>query len=384
MKSRTSASGGKRSRRSRAAAALLRVALVAGAWTASSCAPSGFATETLVNTVRILASSSQPAYAQPGSTVTVQVLAFDGRPTKAESMNVYWVPLVCEDPANDAYFSCFQQLAGGDAGAPAAGDGGAASAGIGALKPGVDLTPFLPDAGPSFQFPMPADVVTRHTPVPGEASPYGLAILFNVACAGHLELLPPDPSSDNPQRVPLACFDANENQVGPDDWVLGFTRVYAFAPDAGANGVPITNANPIVSSIDIAGSQSGVMPASDTIQYTARQPFVVTHCAADGPPCQAVSIGPVVPDRSWELTQQIDANGNPQHEEIWADFYSSLGQLSAGTTLLYDATQGSVGGPSVTDLQFTPPRDPGSGLLWIVVHDSRGGASWVTVDVTVL
>jgi hypothetical protein len=372
---------GERSRRSRAVAALLRVALVAGAWAASSCAPSGFATETLINTVRILASSSQPAYAQPGSTVTVQVLAFDGRATRAAPMSLYWVPLVCEDPANDAYFSCFQQLAGGDAGAPDAGDGGVGSAGIGALKPGVDLTPFLP-TGTSFQFSVPADVVTQHTPVPGQAAPYGLAIIFNVACAGHLELLPPDPSSDNPQRVPLACFDASENQLGPDDWVLGFTRVYAFAPDAAANGVPITNANPIVSSIDIAGSPSAVTLEPNTTQYTT-QPLVVTHCAAGGPPCRDVSIGPVVPGSSWELTQQIDANGNPQHEEIWADFYSNLGQLSAGTTLLYDATQGSVGGPSVTDLQFTPPASPGSGFLWIVVHDNRGGASWVTVPVDV-
>jgi hypothetical protein len=179
---------------------------------------------------------------------------------------------------------------------------------------------------------------------------------------------------------PLACFDPNENQLGPHDWVLGFTRVYAFAPDAGANGTPITNANPVVSSIDIPGGPFAVTLAPNTTQYTT-QPFTVAHCAGSG--CQNVSLGPVVPESSWEITQQLDPKGNPEHEEIWADFYSSLGQLSGTTTLLYDATQGSLGAPSATDLQFTPPVDPGSGFIWIVVHDNRGGASWVIIPVVV-
>ena len=76
-----------------------------------------------------------------------------------------------------------------------------------------------------------------------------------------------------------------------------------------------------------------------------------------------------------------DANGNPQHEEIWADFYSTFGQLSNGASLLYDATKGSIGAPSVTDDTFTPPGEAGNGFIWVVVHDNRGGASWVTIPV---
>ena len=37
----------------------------------------------------------------------------------------------------------------------------------------------------------------------------------------------------------------------------------------------------------------------------------------------------------------------------------------------------------MTDNQFTPPNTAGNGFIWIVVHDSRGGASWVTIPVTV-
>ncbi len=117
--------------------ALLNGLLLAGAWTASSCAPSGFADETAVATVRILASSSDPVYAQPGESVNVQVLVVDGRPSQAQqaqALTTYWIPLVapfqCVDPPNDAYFACFQELLGGDAGAAGAeADGGAASQG---------------------------------------------------------------------------------------------------------------------------------------------------------------------------------------------------------------------------------------------------------------
>ena len=382
MKCRGVTSTRTRAARRRGATLLGRALLLAGAWTASSCAPSGFASETLVTTVRILASSSDPGYAQPGSTVTVQVLAVDGRPNPPEPMTVFWLPAVCEDPVDDAYFSCFQGLGSGDAGAPA-GDGGDASSGIDGLPAGTDITPFL-SRGPSQSFFIPSDVVSRHTPVPGEAAPYGLGIVFNIACGGtSVRLLPVDPTSDNPQRVPVACFDAQGNQLGPDDSVFGFSRIYAFAPDAGANGTPITNANPTISSVDVAGSPFAVtlMPGT-TVGYDTPT-FTTSHCGGTGARCANVNIGPVVPESSWELTQQTDVNGNPQHEEIWADFYSTLGQISGGATLLYDATTGSIGAPSVTDLQFTPPDDPAVGTLWIVVHDNRGGASWVTIPVDV-
>ena len=145
------------------ARAIASAGVVAGAWLSSSCAPSGFAAESLVQTVRILASASidlttlnpmtnpSPSYTQPGDTVGLQVLAYDGRTTQPEPMTIYWLPFVCEDPEDDAYYACFQQIgAGEDGGAPDGGDAGvSASGGIGALRPGIDLTPFLP-SGPSY------------------------------------------------------------------------------------------------------------------------------------------------------------------------------------------------------------------------------------------
>ncbi|HEY8090534.1 MAG TPA: hypothetical protein VIF09_21885 [Polyangiaceae bacterium] len=360
--------------------ALLRGLVAAGgAWWCTSCAPSGFAVESLVQSVRVLASGADPVYAQPGQSVNVQVLAFDGRSSQPEPMQVYWLPFWCKNPADDAYFACFTQLAD-DGGAPEGGpEEGGAGASLGQLRPGVDLgsIPGLLQKGPTFQFAMPSDIVTMHAP--GSHPPsYGLAILFNAACAGHLEYIPP--SGNNPQQVPLGCFDQAENQLGADDWVFGYTRVYAFAPDA-LDGGPLLNQNPVIDSVDVQGQSLAVSVAPTTTQIYTTQAISTPRCSGS---CPSIPIGPIVPPSSWEVNpEETDVHGNPLHEEIWADFYTTFGSFSGDTGLLYDATSGSIGDAGTTDNQWTPPSTPGTGFIWIVVHDDRGGASWVTVPVTV-
>jgi hypothetical protein len=350
-----------------------RTALALGAWTWGSCAPSGFRDETLVQEVRILASSANPPYATPGAGVDVSVLAYDGRATQPEPMNVYWLPFVCEDPPNDAYYACFQQLEGtGGAGADAGADMDAGAGALGKIGPGVDLTPFLP-SGPTFHFQMPPDAVTAHNTVSG-SDPYGLAILFNVACAGHLELVPVDPSNVNPQTVPIGCFDQNHNQLGPDDWVFGFTRVYAYPADSG-----VTNTNPVIGGVDVEGQPLGIAPGLG--QGYLAETLTSSRCTANSQSdCPHVHIGPVVPSSSQE---SYTLNGNATREEIWADFYATFGKLDDAARLLYDVGKGSEGDPSVTDNQWSPPSDAGDGTIWIIVRDNRGGASWVTVPVHV-
>ena len=69
-----------------------------------------------------------------------------------------------------------------------------------------------------------------------------------------IEIVPLDPNNPNPQQVPIGCFDANHNALGPDDWVFGFTRVYAYND--------VANANPTISSIDSAHSPGAPMKDS--------------------------------------------------------------------------------------------------------------------------
>ena len=96
-----------------------------------------------------------------------------------------------------------------------------------------------------------------------------------------------------------------------------------------------------------------------------------------------MAIGPVVPASSWEGTLQTDVNGNHEHEEIYADFYSTFGQFTGDASLALRRHQ-RLDRRSQRHRQPVPAADdPGSGFIWIVVHDNRGGASWVTIPVLV-
>jgi hypothetical protein len=351
----------------------------------ASCAPSGFADPTQITTVRILASSSDEPYAAPGSDVTLNVLAYDGRTTKPEPMQIYWLPFVCENPPDDAYYNCFEQIemgGGSDGGAPRGGDAGS---GVGSFigAGGVLNVP----TGTSYTFTMPSDAVSSHSSEPGTKYPYGLAVIFNIACAGHLQIVPIDPNNINPQTVPIGCFDSSGNQLGADDWVFGFTRVYAYDESyiQMAN-----NVNPQVSYVDIGGKHLQVTAQADAPQiYTTPacdSPtgcLTMPHCTGDGSTCQ-VPFGPSVPKSSWNTNpEETDINGNAVHDEIWVDFYATFGNLGDEARLLWDSTTGLVGPTSATDSLFQAPSTPGTGTIWMVVHNDRGGASWVTMPVLV-
>src|SRR5215472_4048336 len=174
----------------------------------AACNAGNFEAESKVDTVRILASMADQPYAQPDASVKLTVLDFDGRPSKPEVMGTWWLPIPCINPKDDEYYQCFRELAGdggigGDAGADAGTDSGS---GAGRIGPGVDLTPYLVP-GTSFSLTLPPDIITSHPPPIGvDKDPYGLAIAFNMACAGHIEIIPLDPSNLSAQQVPVGCF----------------------------------------------------------------------------------------------------------------------------------------------------------------------------------
>jgi len=365
----------------REASAVLRAVVAAVAWWSSSCSPSGFSAQSLVQSVRILASSADEPYARPGDQVHVTVLAYDGRPAdqrQGAPMNLTWLPgsgsvvIPCINPPDDAYYGCFSRFrstasavspgglqdAGADSAAPVGSQDAAADSAAGVALP-VTAT---------SEFTMPLDVVTSHPPVAG-TSPYGLAYLFNVACAGQVQVVPAGP---NPQQAPIGCFDDAGNALGSDEYVFGFTRVYSrLAPDGGY----YSNANPVITGVDLP-------PCTLAVQGSVPS-FVAPPIAALCIPssCPRVTIGAIVPESSWELNPlNVDSNGNPLHEEIWADYYATFGGFNSQTRLLYDPSTGVVSG---SDTEFEPPTlgpsDVHDGFIFAVVYDDRGGESWVSI-----
>jgi hypothetical protein len=316
----------------------------------TSCGLGGFEAESKLDSVRILATKVDKPYAQAGDTVTMETLAVDARADKSRPMTLYWIPFPCINPTNDLYYVCFQQLQGGGSGGGGMGGGNPAA---GVLKPGVDLSPFLPQ-GPTFSFKLPDNIIDAHPPVEGAVDKYGLAIVFNVACAGHIEITPFNQATQ--QQVPLGCFDDNHDPVGPNDYVIGLARVYAYQSR--------TNQNPTLDGITFQGQPIDVS-----------QGIVVDTCLqqhrAD---CPEIKIDVQVPETSWELNPgDIDADGTTHHEEVWVDFYSTIGDFDGGARLLYDTKVGKI---DDTANKYRAPRDPGAGFMYVVVHDNRGGVAW--------
>ncbi|MCL2447840.1 MAG: hypothetical protein FWD17_02710 [Polyangiaceae bacterium] len=360
------------------------MAVVAMAWAASSCAPTAFAGQEILAGVRILATSAEPSFAQPGEVVHLQLLAYDARSPadRADAgLRVDWLA-GCRDPANDAYFACFPPLSPGeifgvdgdagfaDAGAPPS-DGGAAGCPGLADDAGIAV-PLIAQAS----FTMPPEAVTAHPVTPG-ATPYGLAFIFNIACAGDAGLLPISPGNINPQQIPFTCYDPAGNIRSPDEWVLGYSRVYAYAPDAGPDGGAVRNQNPVIDGIDLSGAASPPCFSGAAPSYVAA-PITIPPCV--GGSCPVVQIGPILAADSQETNPVTGLR-----EAVWVDYYTTFGTLSGPTRLLADPTAGLITIRDKIDTKFQAPvpgpNDPHAGYLFLVVHDDRGGVSWVTVPV---
>jgi len=337
---------------------------------AVSCSNVDFEPANHLASVRILAVRADNPYAAPGETVELEVLAVDARKAKPSPMKISWIPFVCANPINDLYYACFAQLAGGGAGAGAgagtgadggAGGGSGAGAGIGGLlRPGVDLTPLLP-SGPKYSVKLPSDIVMSHPKVEGTDVPYGLAVVFDIACAGHVELVERDPG--NPQSPPLACFDAAHNRLGPDDYEIGFSRIYAYDTRR--------NQNPVI---------DGVIKDGAPVDLAAGIQIPPCTLKRRGD-CPKIKIDVAVPASSHELHDgDVDKNGVTQREQIWASYFNTSGSFNSEARLLYDTRQGKI---DDSGNDFQAPPEPGDLTAWIVVHDNRDGVDWVTFPIHV-
>jgi hypothetical protein len=246
------------------------------------------------------------------------------------------------NPPGDDYFGCYPAMRG-------------------QFPANRDLSGVLPE-GTQWSFTMPADAIAKANPRPGAAEPYGIAFAFVMACAGHVQYSPVDTSTSSPLTTPFGCYDDANHRLGPDDFVFAFARVYAFES--------LRNANPVIDHVSIGGETAGA------------QGVTLDHCtASDENHCSTSEVDTVVPDTSWELDPgTLAPTGHSAHEAIWVDYYVTGGQLDDDSVVLFDALAGKV---SKAGDGYAAPLSAGPQTLWAVAHDTRGGASWVSVPVNV-
>lgn len=342
------------------------LALVASAIAMFACGGE-FQPKSKVDSVRLFAVRADKPYARPGETVTLEALVTDQRRDKPRAMKVYWIPVVCLNPRDDLYYLCF--TAGGDGGAgnptrliPI---GAAADAGLGGgmggagglqqIPTGVDVSAFLPQ-GNTLSFKMPDDAIQPRT----GSDPYGLAVVFNVVCAGQIRFGTIDPAR-GPQQVPIQCTDEEGNLLSPNDYVIGISRVYSYEKRV--------NTNPVIQKVTHRGADVDLNAG-----------ITVEKCrdVKKRMDCPEIKIDIRVSDESWEENVGEVTRGQQLREQIWASYYTNIGEFENDARLLFDTRSGRV---SESEVVFRAPADPMDGTMWMVVHDNRGGASWVVLPI---
>ncbi len=329
-----------------------------GAVLLPSCS-GGFDPASKIQSVRVLGLKADKPYAKPGDTVNLEILAVDRRPKQDREMRVYWVPLVCTNPLNDAYYACF--LPGTQLTDPQGAPLGAGSGGGGLAPGGGDVTSLLPK-GNTFSYVVPSNAVTSHKVVPGSTGPYGISIVFYLACAGRVRFATRDEASANPQQVPLLCTDEEGNALGADDYVLGFWRSFSYDDRP--------NANPVIESVKIG----------DQVVDATKPVSVETCTKANAMECEGTKLTVVVPPSSQE---EKPYDPDAPKERVWVSTFSDVVDVDGSQRLLYDSQKGAI---LDNPVKLTAKGDAvgKSGTVWLVVHDNRSGASWTSLPVTVV
>ncbi len=297
----------------------------------TACANNNFDPQSLVRSVRILATRADKPYAKPGDTVQLEALAVDGREQKPEPMTVFWIPNPCLNVGS--YSDCYADLAK-------------------QFAPNKDLTPQLV-SGATLSVQIPPTALAPDQTV-------GTANVFHMACAGYVQYVGLE---DSPAGIPFGCFDKSGNQLGSDDFVFAYARIFLFRDRI--------NKSPIVEEVLLDGS-----PADPN------EGFSLERCNVTGEvECPETSLDVRVGPASQEVdTSASDLGGQKLKEQIWVDYYVTAGAVGNDLRLLYDANAGALTDTATT---FQAPKFPFEATLFAVVHDNRGGIDWRVIPIQV-
>jgi hypothetical protein len=333
-----------------------------------------------VNTLRVLAVQKDKPYARPGESVSLQLLWHDPRSALAAgpAPEIAWLA-ACENPPGDLFERCFEQFQ--------------------TLSPEQLLERLsLPTAGATshndrFTFTTSADVIaSRPPPKDPELIPYGITYVFFAICAGRLSVA-------FGESFPLLCyeerdgndgFSAGDARLGPESFIVGYSAVFAYER--------VGNANPTLSGIEFNGAVFSSAPSDGTTNLPARDLCVGDSCSAaaaednetscvdaltldacDG--CGKVGLKPTIARSSAETdTVASTLSGSTLTEQMWVNYYTSVGEVDDDVRLLNDAGRGWA---DAYGTQYSPGAQPGVGYLWAVAHDNRGGAQWLRLRICV-
>lgn len=312
----------------------------------------------VVNTLRIVSVEVDKPYALPGETVNFDMTLADGRSAEdlSDFTNILWIG-GCTNPPGGAYYGCYESL--GPLFASIA-DGGPPPEGLIGGGPGVT----------TFNLEIPEDILDE-VPEPNYGPKIGTAFVFFIACGGEFGVVEQD-GDTSASFFPIACFDDEGRQLGPEAFIPGYTQVFVFEDER-------PNSNPRVDGLlvdDELLAEDAVISASTCdIAIEDRQR---TGCSApdEFTECTSLTIDVQVPDEAAETDPEAtDIDGNALGEVLWVSYFASGGQFENDVKLVADAADGIVGD---RETRWVPPEEPGIYSIWAVVRDNRGGSKTVT------
>lgn len=291
------------------------------------CDP-GFRPETLVENLRFIGVSTDPANLRPGESARVSSLILD--PSRAAPPTVLW--LGCEaDPFNLNRSPC--------ANPAVLQDPSTLTGGTGTLPPGVSLIGL--NANATYTVPaglfdvLPAEDPRRQT------GTVGLIVALAIA-----ETVSPAATPEELQAL-FARVQAKEVKS-----ILTLFRV-AISEST------VRNTNPAVDALVVAGER-----------WPAGARFFVR-------PGEPVTLDVAAPDASFE-PYVLQAPGGPEEktERILAAWYSTSGRFSEASTALREGVKTIFTAPGAKASDPVPERR--TGALYTVLRDTRGGQAWRT------
>lgn len=325
---------------------------------ASSSCSTPFDPPSVVNTLRVISVEIDKPYAQPGDTVSFDMTLADGRSAEdlSDLTNIVWIG-GCVNPPGGTYYGCYESL--GPLFADLA-EGGVPPEGLIGGGPGVT----------TFSLDVPEDIL-EEAPEPNYGPKIGTAFVFFIACGGELGLV--DQSGDTSASFfPLACFDEDGRQLGPEAFIPGYTQIFVFEDER-------QNANPIVDGLLVDDE----LLEEDAVLTVGTCPIALADrqrsgCSApdEFEECTSLTIDVQVPEEAAELDPDAtDAEGNQLTEVLWVSYFASGGQFEFDIKLVADASKGLV---EERTTRWVPPEDPGIYSIWAVVRDNRGGSTTLT------
>lgn len=285
------------------------------------CAPD-FDPGSRVNTFRVLAQEMDAPFAKPGETVNINSLSYDprGRP-------VTWAWGACVNPAASTVQGCLDKIAADSA--------ATGSSPVLAQGPGLS----------SFSYSVPADTLDS---LPEGARQSALVGVLSIACPGDLSF------EQQSHELPFACKEAGTGRVMElDEYVVGLKRIQVRSTDR--------NQNPQIEQVLFDGEE---WPEDEIKQIVPCNTDGNDYKACDSTSQHKIGARPTAASVESGRTEF----GVDFSEQVIIEYYATEGVFEYEIKIASDPVTGWAARKAASGKDLT---------LWMVVHDDRGGATWV-------